>query len=535
VRTLFGNLFTGIQQSNKPRAAKKTLRRASLRIEGLETRDLMSATPLLALTPTAASIAHVAPILILDPIQAKYQSLQGVLGPAVSPEMPTPYGGGIYQEFVGGDIFFSPATGAHYFGGDSVGEWELTASEHGANGVVVQKILGLPTTDEAPAPGIQGAFVTHFQGGAIYYSSAIQSGLDSFALYGAIGVEYAHTAFERGGNGEIVQSILGAPTSDERNVPGVPGARVETFQGGAIYWSPATGAHVVYGAIGARYESIGGPIAYGLPISDEANESFVAGGRVSFFQGGRAIYWSQSTGAHLVYGAIEAEYLATANERGGNGEIVKSILGAPTSDEMNVPGVAGARMNTFQGGAIYWSPATGAHVVYGAIGARYAAIGGPAVYGLPVSDEANASFVSGERVSFFQGGRAIYWSASTGAHLVYGAIGEKYLAIAGERDYYGQNVKTILGAPTSDEMNVPGVPGARMNTFQGGVIYWSPSTGAHVVYGGILTKYESIGGPASFLGLPTSDELQYGRHGRISYFQHGRIVFDHTGLHVYAS
>ena len=30
-------------------------------------------------------------------------------------------------------------------------------------------------------------------------------------------------------------------------------------------------------------------------------------------------------------------------------------------------------MNTFQGGAIYWSPTTGAHVVYGAIGAEYAA------------------------------------------------------------------------------------------------------------------------------------------------------------------
>jgi uncharacterized protein with LGFP repeats len=415
VRELVVKLLNRIRQSNKARAAKRSPRRAFLRVEGLEARELMSASPLPGLGAVASHAAHVA--LHLDPIQAKYQSLQGVLGPAVSPEMPTPYGGGIYQEFVGGDIFYSPATGAHYVGGDSVGEWELTAGEHGANGVVVQKILGLPTTDEAATPGIQGAFVTHFQGGAIYFSNQLHSELDSFAVYGAIGAEYAATAFERGGNGEIVQQILGVPTSEEMNVPGVAGARMETFQGGTIYWSPSTGAHVVYGAIGAKYEAVGGPTTYGLPVSDEANVTFVSGARVSFFQGGRAIYWSQTTGAHLVYGAIEAKYLATANER----------------------------------------------------------------------------------------------------------------------DYYGQNVKTLLGAPTSDEMNVPGVPGARMNTFQGGTIYWSSATGAHVVYGGIGAKYESIGGPASFLGLPTSDELQYGPHGRISYFQHGRIVFDHTGVHVYSS
>ena len=39
---------------------------------------------------------------------------------------------------------------------------------------------------------------------------------------------------------------------------------------------------------------------------------------------------------------------------------------------MNVPGVAGGRMNTFAGGAaIYWSQATGAHVIYGAIATEY--------------------------------------------------------------------------------------------------------------------------------------------------------------------
>jgi hypothetical protein len=54
-------------------------------------------------------------------------------------------------------------------------------------------------------------------------------------------------------------------------VPGVPGVRVTDFQGGhALDGSPATGAHVVYGAIFAEYKSLGYPISpLGLPTSDE--------------------------------------------------------------------------------------------------------------------------------------------------------------------------------------------------------------------------------------------------------------------------
>jgi uncharacterized protein with LGFP repeats len=351
-----------------------------------------------------------------------------------------------------------------------------------------------------------------------------------------IQVEYAVTAHERDAYGRVVQTILGAPTSGEVNVPGVAGARMETFQGGTIYWSSSTGAHVVYGAIGTKYANIGGPVQFGLPTVDEKQAfDLPPSVRVGHFQHG-SIYWSQATGAHDIYGAISAEYTRTGLEHGGNGEVVRTLLGALTSDEMDVAGVAGARVNTFQGGAIYFSPATGAHVVYGAIGAKYIASGGPVACGLPVTDEANVSYVAGARVSFFTFNHAIYWSAATGAHLVYGAIGQEYLATANERGGFGENVKSLLGAATSDEMDVPGVPGARMNTFQGGVIYWSPATGAHVVYGAILSKYLSIGGPTSFLGLPITDEQGYLRNGRISRFQHGRIVwFPSSGAHVYAS
>src|SRR5206468_9019586 len=101
-------------------------------------------------------------------------------------------------------------------------------------------------------------------------------------------------------------------------------------------------------------------------------------------------------------------------------------------------------------------------------------------------------------------------------------IRAEYNTTAGETDYFGNNVQLILGLPTSDEINVPAYAGGRMNTFQGGRIYWSASTGAHVVYGAINNFYNSIGGPRGGLGLPTADEYDAGGT-RYTLFERGYI------------
>jgi hypothetical protein len=88
-------------------------------------------------------------------------------------------------------------------------------------------------------------------------------------------------------------------------------------------------------------------------------------------------------------------------------------------------------------------------------------------------------------------------------------------------------VQKDLGAPTSDEMNVPGVAG-RMNTFQGGTIYWSAGTGAHVVYGSTAAQYANLHGPTGSLGLPTGDE-QAIIGGRFACFQNGDIGWTPQG------
>src|SRR5262249_36054858 len=113
-------------------------------------------------------------------------------------------------------------------------------------------------------------------------------------------------------------------------------------------------------------------------------------------------------GAYAVTGLIRDEYQATANQKDASGKIVQQVLGAPTSDYKAVPGVSGAVMNTFQGGTIYWSPdvKTGAHAVYGPIGAKYASLTGASSFlGLPISEQQQDS--NGVREQYFQYGKIL--------------------------------------------------------------------------------------------------------------------------------
>ena len=298
-----------------------------------------------------------------------------------------------------------------------------------------------------------------------------------------------------------VASILGQPVGGEVKLGAV---QIQQYTNGRIYWSAATGAHEMYGAILQRYLATGGEAGpLGLPVAAEAAGAR-AGVRVGAFQGGR-IYWSAGTGAHEVYGAILQRYQATGGEAGP--------LGLPVSGE--TPGArAGVRVSSFQAGRIYWSVATGAHEVYGAILQRYLATGGEVgPLGLPVSGEITG-YRADVRTSMFQGGR-IYWSAPTGPHEVYGAILQRYLSTGGELG--------PLGLPVSGE--VAGGRASRASLFQGGRIYWSGGTGAHEVYGAILQRYLAVGAENSFLGLPTSGETSW-PGGRTNAFQGGRITWN---------
>ena len=196
---------------------------------------------------------------------------------------------------------------------------------------------------------------------------------------------------------------------------------------------------------------------------DHVHVSFRTLAPISVNTGAVRPAWGAATddGSIPPYGAIGAKWAALGGASG--------FLGKPLNSEYNVTGVAGARMEDFAGGSIYWSAATGAHEVHGGILARYQASGNAANYGLPVTDESKTPDGIG-RYNHFTGGRSIYWTPSTHAHLVYGAIRVRWAALGWERG--------SLGYPTTDEY---AVTGGRRSDFQHGSITWSSQTGVLTV------------------------------------------------------
>jgi LGFP repeat len=165
-----------------------------------------------------------------------------------------------------------------------------------------------------------------------------------------------------------------------------------------------------------------------------------------------------------VYGAIGEKYAQLGGERGP--------LGAPLSDEADAP--YGGRFNRFQSGFIYWHPTTGAFGVWGKIGEKYQQLGGPA-FGYPITDE----LATPDGVGRFNHFRAIhlpdapeasiYWTPETGAQEVYGDIRKAWAAYSWERG--------PLGYPTSAEFQ-DGV--VRRQNFQRGFILWTAEHGVAV-------------------------------------------------------
>lgn len=338
--------------------------------------------------------------------------------------------------------------------------------------------LGAPT---GPQYDVAGGRAQNFSGGRIYTGA----GTGTHAVYGGIYAAYVRL----GGH-----AVLGLPVSDEGDVPG---GRVSSFQYGRVLWSGATGAHSVVGLIGARYDGLGGPGGYlGLPTTDELA---VPGGRASAFQGGR-LFWSPATGPQSVVGIIGDRY----DSLGGPAR----YLGLPTTDEVAVPG---GRLSSFQGGRIFWSPATGARSVVGIVGARYDALGGPGgPLGLPTTDELA---VVGGRASSFRGGR-IAWSPTTGAHAVTDPVLAYYDAQGGAAGFLGLPVDD-LAAPT---------PAVQAQTFTGGHAYVQGGQ-ALSVRGAIDARYQALGGVTGPLGPPRSSEYDIAG-GRRSDFLTGHLSWD---------
>lgn len=212
------------------------------------------------------------------------------------------------------------------------------------------------------------------------------------------------------------------------------------------------------------------------------------------------VYWPAP---YEVCGAIRDKYNALGGPNG--------FLLFPTSNELTNPDGHGKR-SVFQNGPIYWSAASGAYPVVNHFFAAWQRNGweaGP--LGYPTSDEIVNPDNIGRR-QYFQGG-TVYWRLNE-AYYVTGAIRDKW----GETGWEGGP----LGYPTGDEVKLPDGQG-RMNRFEHGAVYWSPTTGAHPITASILDQWSRAGFETSSYGYPTHDPVTHPGGIQEQQFQHDRI------------
>nr|MCW1957622.1 hypothetical protein [Mycobacterium sp.] len=287
----------------------------------------------------------------------------------------------------------------------------------------------------------------------------------------------------------------------------------QKFSGGKIFFTPATGAHLIYGAVLDKYESLGGPADsdLGFPNIDTVAGLVSPKSRVSTFGATDkpAIFWTPDTGAWAVRGALNVAW----DKLGGSA----GQLGVPVEDERYDGDLVSQK---FTGGQLSWNsktntftsdpagladslagldvprdPNTMINLAWRASGGLGGPLGARQGEQSQIGDNAAAQgYASGK----------IFYSPDTGAHAVTGAILSKYESLGGPTGALGFPV----GAAAAG-----GVPHSRISPFRAPdkpVIYWTPDTGAIVVRGPINAAWAKLGGATGTLGVPTDEQTSKG-------------------------
>lgn len=245
-------------------------------------------------------------------------------------------------------------------------------------------------------------------------------------------------------------SAIGPEVTGQKN-----GGAYQNYQKGTILWSPATGAHYNWYGIGETWRNAGGINGtYGYPKTDEY---FTGTSTIQDYQGG-SILWSEARGITTVSGAINTTWRAYDAQTG---------LGVPLGNP--VASVNGGSYQEFEKAKIYYSSTTGAKVVAGAVGGKYSSAGAEKGYlGYPKSAEIRGLKNGGVKQEFTGG--FIYWSSTSGAWVVKGQIRIAWTGKGAEN--------SALGYPVGDEY---AVTGGIAQKFQGGVLTYKPSTNTYSI------------------------------------------------------
>ena len=283
----------------------------------------------------------------------------------------------------------------------------------------------------------------------------------------------------------------------------------QNFSGGAIFFTPETGAHLLFGAVLDKYESLGGPADsdLGFPTIDVVPGLIGPDSAVSTFSASDspAIFWTPETGAWAVRGPINAAW----DKLGGS----SGTLGVPTEDERYDGDVVSQK---FTGGELSWNTATKSFTTVPAeladslgglevpldattlINQTWRSTGGLA--GPLGARQGEQSPIGDNGASQGYAGGRIFYTPDTGAYAVTGAILSKYESLGGPTG--------DLGLPIGAESD-GGAPNSRVSAFSAPdkpVIFWTPDTGAIVVRGAINAAWQKLGGAAGTLGVPAGEQ-----------------------------
>ena len=410
---------------------------------------------------------------------------------------------------------------------------------------------GRPVDAETAATSLAGtaATIQTYSGGAIFnFTTGTMAG----QTYGVVEPLYALYR-ENGGHG----GFLGFPVAHE--IVLASGVRRQSFQGGAIEWTPEGGAQVrlpvvsvaLAGAavsggtlrmnhgetarVAATVAGPNGVVLEGRPVSWTSSNSRV----VTLEQSGAAaVLRAVGGGAAQVTASSEGKtsppltVLVTAQcctvgegaptpgvQQAFLDAVARNRLAVETPSPSPVQRLGSGYVQQLQGaGTVYLlakpDRLAAAYVVAGELLRRYQALGGPAgALGYPVSDAT-------------PGGRQMFENeaalAGTPVRVVRGPVLRKWESLGFETG--------AAGSPTGDAgaFFTFGANSGEAQEFAGGTIYAAaagPRAGsAHLVAGPILARYLALGGPGGALGMPSSDEFASGGTRR-QQFEGGTVEY----------
>ncbi|MGY1916840.1 hypothetical protein [Blastococcus sp. SYSU DS0973] len=241
----------------------------------------------------------------------------------------------------------------------------------------------------------------------------------------------------------------------------------------------------------AKYAALGGSAGVlGAPLDVK-----VCGGLsycLQTFEHG-SIYWFSGSSAAWAF-TDEALHDAWLSAGGGTGVPVPESIGNPVSDSFcGLPG--GGCGQHFERGSIYRSATTAPARVDEVTRAGWSAEGWErGALGYPTTSTF-CGLRDGGCGQHFQRG-SVYWSPSTGSRTVRGPVGNRWAGQGWERG--------ALGYPTTSTFCGLRDGGCGQH-FQGGSVYWSPSSGARVVASEVVGRWAGQGWENGALGYPTSE------------------------------